>query len=130
MTATLIAVPTTVGEVLTAAADLINRYDLHKGDYWPGAARDEIWKEQPLCAAGAIRVAAGHDVPLYVRTRSAFADWLVLNGYTGRCVLDDLDVTDAVETIAAWSDNPARTAAQVPAALRACAALDSAEATP
>jgi hypothetical protein len=117
--------PTTVGEVLTAAADLVERYGLHKGDYWPGAHRDTAWDGQPVCAGGAIRVVdntPGIDPLLCTKAQDTFADWLITGGHTNRCTYGDVDLTDAAETIAAWSDHPARTAQQVAAALRACAA--------
>lgn len=83
-----------------------------------------------MCGAGAVRVATGNNPLLYVRVLGVFADWLVLNGHAGRVALDDVDVTDAAETVAAWSDDPARTAEQVADALRACAADNGETTTP
>jgi hypothetical protein len=42
-------------EVLLAAADLIERNGLHKGEEWPGADRGEEWHPgDPCCVLGAI----------------------------------------------------------------------------
>lgn len=52
--------PMTDIEVLTAAADLIERCGLHRGDYWPGAkGRAEYVPGDPCCPQGAFAVVTG-----------------------------------------------------------------------
>ena len=47
----------TDSEVLSAAADLIERCGLHKGEYWPGDDDDREYEfGDPCCALGAIRL--------------------------------------------------------------------------
>lgn len=47
-------------EVLLAAADLIERNGLHKGDYWPGARHLQPYSlGDPTCVLGACRVVTG-----------------------------------------------------------------------
>lgn len=94
------AVPVTVGQVLGAAADLVERHGLHRGDYWPGSEHGNAWDRMPVCAGGAIRAVSDPDdlVPLLcAKALNAFADWLITEGHAGRCAAGDDTTTDAAE---------------------------------
>lgn len=51
--------PGQTADTLDAAADLIRRNGLHKGDYWPDSDRHDYCDGTPACLAGALAVALG-----------------------------------------------------------------------
>lgn len=103
-------------DLLTAAADLVERVGLWQDEYWPGALDGGVYcAGDPVCLVGALIVAGGDDTPppfgglawSFV-TRAADA------------VRRRLDPTLVVWP-EVWSDMPGRTAAEVAAVLRATA---------
>jgi len=111
----------TTEEILFEAALRCERYGLHKGELWPGAALlgQGYVPDSPCCALGHIRVAAGLTAPEigvgdWDRSGASNAEG-ELADYLARVANDgDVDVAE-------WSDAPSRSATDVAAAMRAAA---------
>lgn len=120
------AAPAEAGAVLEQAAAVIEANGWHCGDFADttaiAAGRDA--REVAVCAAGAIRIAAGHD-PHDYRAPAAplreFAAWLVRTGRHRAGDLHPVEVIGAWNDRAVWNDG-ADAAPEVTAALRQAAA--------
>jgi len=108
--------------LLEAAAAVIDRNGWYHGGGFSDQSTDCPPAAAPVCAAAAIRLAAGAERPEHGSAAAApaevlFARYLLARGVTmppGRA-------TEPADVIAAWNDAPGRTGEQVAAALRAAA---------
>jgi hypothetical protein len=118
------AAPRTAAAVLARAADVIETngwcqnglLDLDAACHAPDL------RQVPVCAAGAIRIAAGHDPDdgsAGIPAIQVFAYWLACTGHASHR-------GDPMTQISYWNDDPARTATEVAAELRQAAAADAA----
>jgi hypothetical protein len=111
------------GRLLAAAAERLARHGWRQGDYWPDSHEFAPYVEgDPCCALGALGVAdhmttSTHlNAALHSRAALAVAvDTLLAEINQGRAGHEH--VTD----VAAWNDDPARTAGEVIAVMRAAA---------
>ena len=113
-----------LGEILLAAAALVERNGYFEGDFYPNACSvsNATWpfSERPFSSYGAIRMAAG-DGERLARDEDAaeallFAAWRLSDWSVIR------DVVDADWALQAWEDEAHLDAAAVVAALRTLAA--------
>lgn len=95
-------------ELIEAAADLMDRVGMHKGDLWPGARaeiggdRVEYRQGQPVCAWGAVLVSAGvSSMPAAVSVDEYI--W---------------DEHSVLHNVAVFNDDPVRTKGEVVEQLR------------
>jgi hypothetical protein len=119
------AIPHTAAAVLMRAAKVIEANGWCQNSFLDLAAACYAAdpRDVPVCAAGAIRVAAGHDPDdggAEVPAMRVFAYWLAATGAAGAAG------ADPVERIGFWNDDPARTATEVAAELRQAAAAEAA----
>lgn len=111
-----------IAEILTKAAEVIERNGWTQGSYVGPLEIGQNICDGPVCVRGAINVAAGlspsglseapgRRLPAYIATH-ALSNWLEAQGALKeyQSLADD------------WNDRPSRTAEQVTAALRGCAA--------
>lgn len=118
-------------EILTKAAEVIEERGWYQGGFMPSLT-DMDPADLPVCVLAAINVAADHDPdegfgPAGDRQDAALA----LAEHLGlRAALDDFE-EEGIENVIGndWNDRPERTAEQVTAALRECAAELSKETT-
>lgn len=99
-------------QVLSDAADLIERNGLHKGEYWPGAGRGVTYQGGPCCVVGALLVAL-----------RVFDSESEVCDETVQCALDAIKMVvygtvSSSQFVASWNDRPDQTAEQVVSALR------------
>ena len=118
------AVPRTAAAVLARAAGVIEANGWCQKSYLDLAAACYVPDPRavPVCAAGAIRIAAGHDPDdcgAPVAALRMFAYWLTVSGQASAHA-------DPVDRIGGWNDDPARTATEVAAELRRAAAAEAA----
>ena len=118
------AVPRTAAAVLARAATVIEVNGWNQGGFIDLGAACQIpdIRQVPVCAAGAIRIAAGHDPDdcgAPVAALRVFAYWL---SSTGQAAAG----TDPLDRIGFWNDAAERTATEVAAELRRAAAAEAA----
>ncbi|MCW2938472.1 MAG: hypothetical protein JWN00_1457 [Actinomycetia bacterium] len=118
------SITTQARAILLKAADVIEARGHHRGDYAPSDTRSDL-RTCPVCVLAAINVATNHhpvtdffnygmDEP-EAQAAAALAKHLGL----AECITPH-ELTDVVGE--EWNDAPDRTAEQVTAALRECAA--------
>ena len=118
------AAPRTAAAVLARAANVIEANGWCQGGFidLDAACHLPDIRQVPVCAAGAIRIAAGHDPDdcgAPVAALRVFAYWLSGSGQAATGA-------DPVDRIGFWNDDPARTATEVTAELRRAAAAEAA----
>lgn len=105
-------------EVLTAAADALEREGWTHGSGWPGLLERS---EGRLCLEGALMVPLG----LTTNDMDASGDWTLLTECDAYLAVKDYLGGDAAHPfLYAWNDKPGRTAEEVIGMLRDCAALE------
>lgn len=98
---------------LLAAADLIERVGLHKGEMWPDSVDGVRYDGNcPVCAIGALAVVTGRSHTFGCSTMPGIS---LLAEYLG------MIRTGVVEQVTRWSDDPDRSALDVVSAMRAAA---------
>ncbi len=108
----------TVKQILSEAADHIERVGFHQGSHFKYGDEDieTPFENLPCCIRGAfIAVVGWADFMLRRDARLAVADYLGLDG-------EPEPFDDWAEPVAIWNDTPGRTKEEVIAALRGAAA--------
>lgn len=98
---------TAAADLCDKAADVIDTDGWFRGEMWLGAAAGERWEPgKPVCAVGALRVAAGHldRDDMIARSRNEAY-------HAARSALEQL--LGGPFAIVPWNDNQAQTAGQV-----------------
>ena len=120
------AAPRTAAAVLARAADVIEANGWCQNGFLDLDAACHIPdpRQVPVCAAGAIRIAAGHDPDdcgTQIPAMQIFAYWLTATGQA-----NSQDYGAPENLIGFWNDAEQRTATEVAAELRHAAAAEAA----